>query len=185
VCSAPSKHFLKTEKLAISSKYIMSQIEIYLSAKNLPNKDSFSKSDPFAVLLTKKTPADQFKEFDRSEVVKDNLSPEFSKRFLLDYVFEVEQICKVMIFDCDDVKSGDLSKHDFLGFVEFTLAELVTTPGQVLHKNLLDKNGKLIRKNCVITVKGEESSSSKDIIKLSLRAEKLDKKDLFGKSDPL
>ncbi len=78
-----------------------------------------------------------------------------------------------------------MSKHDFLGFVEFTLAELVTTPGQILRKNLLNKHGKVAKKDAFVVIKGEESSDSKDIIEMILRAEKLEKKDFFGKSDPL
>ena len=53
---------------------------------------------------------------------------------MLEYRFEEQQHIKVAVFDVDS-HSHDLTKHDFIGETEFTLAELVAA-GQTLVKSL-------------------------------------------------
>jgi hypothetical protein len=168
----------------------VSQLEMFVSAVKLPNKDTFSKSDPFVVMEIQDNAhqSGTWKELGRSEVAKNNLSPEFKKVFLCDYFFEEHQQIKLTFYDSDDEskKAADnLKKHDYLGHCEFLLGDLVSAPGQTLHMPILNKKNKPAKKDCVVTVRGEETSSSKDLLKIAFRAEKLDKKDFFGKSDPL
>jgi hypothetical protein len=160
-----------------------SQIEMYVSAKKLPNKDTFSKSDPFCVMEIQEVKSGEFREVGRSEYMMDNLNPEFQKEFLVDYFFEEHQLVRVTFYD-RDARSDDLKKHDYMGHVDYAIGDLVAAPGQTLHLQLLNKKNKVAKKDCVVTIRGEETSASKDIIKLTMRGEKLDKKDFFGKSDP-
>jgi hypothetical protein len=160
-----------------------SQIEMFVSAKKLPNKDAFSKSDPFCVMELQEVKSGEFREVGRSEYMLDNLNPEFRKEFLVDYFFEEHQLIRVTFYDRDS-KSEDLKKHDYMGHVDYAIGDLVAAPGQTLHLQLLNKKGKVAKKDCLVTIRGEETSASKDLIKLTMRAEKLDKKDFFGKSDP-
>jgi hypothetical protein len=50
--------------------------------------DTFSKSDPFVVLMNKKN--NKWTEIDRTETIMDNLNPNFKKSFIIDYFFEVQ-----------------------------------------------------------------------------------------------
>jgi hypothetical protein len=87
-----------------------------------------------------------------------------------------------------------------LGRSEFLLADLVSARRQTLHLPLMKDNGKCAKKDCAVTIQGEEivkktvkpvtNAPTLEIVYLgtltmSIRAGNLDKKDFFGKSDPL
>ncbi|KAG7519488.1 copine-9-like [Solea senegalensis] len=71
--------------------------------------------------------------------------------------------------------------HDFLGQTFCTLGEIIGSTGGRLEKNLSGIPGK---KCGVIIFAAEELSNCRDIATMQLCANKLDKKDFFGKSDP-
>ena len=49
---------------------LRTQVEIFVSARNLPNKDGFSKSDPFCVLEILEMKTNDFVEVGRSETIQ-------------------------------------------------------------------------------------------------------------------
>lgn len=56
---------------------------------------------------------------------------QFSKTFLLDYFFEEIQKLKFVTYDIDDPKHvDDTKRHDLIGEVECTLADVVTAGQQ-------------------------------------------------------
>jgi hypothetical protein len=142
-----------------------------------------SNTDPFVVLAIKDVSTGEFKEIDRSETFQDNPNPDFVKQFQMDYFFEENQTIRIWVFDSDS-KAVDLSKHDRVGFVECMLGEIVASPGQTRSMPLIiSKDGKP-HKSAFVIVRAEEMSSNRDVLKLTIRGEKLDNKDFFGKSDP-
>ncbi|ESN89865.1 hypothetical protein HELRODRAFT_91316 [Helobdella robusta] len=154
------------------------QVEIAVSARNLLDMDITSKSDPLCVLFMKQLASTEYREIGRTEVIWNTLNPDFVKKFVLDYFFEESQKLKFELYDVDSM-STDLSKHDFLGRMECTLAEIVSS--NKLSKELTGIKGK----NCgTIILSAEELNASRDEIKLQFCAVKLDRKDFFGKSDP-
>ena len=109
--------------------------------------------------------------------MQDTLNPSWEKKFIVDYSFEERQVIKFEIYDWDE-KSNNLSNHDFLGRIETSLGTVVSTGNFV---SVLKDSGKSGSK---IHILAEELKTSKEVIKFQFRAEKLDKKDFFGKSDP-
>jgi hypothetical protein len=95
----------------------------------------------------------------------------------MDYYFEESQKLKFEIYDIDSA-STSLKQHDFLGSMECTLGEVVSSVQ--LKRNLSGPH----RKCGAIMLSAEELSSCRDEINLQFSASKLDKKDFFGKSDP-
>ncbi|XP_064254980.1 copine-5-like isoform X11 [Passer domesticus] len=100
-----------------------------------------------------------------------------------------------------DSKSPDLSKHDFLGQAFCTLGEIIGSAGSRLEKPLTMgtaamhprgrrpapavSNGGIPGKKCgTIILLAEELGNCRDVATLQFCANKLDKKDFFGKSDP-
>ena len=76
----------------------------------------------------------------RTETVKDSLkfalqlltflmpsifSPKFTKPFILDYVFEEEQMLRFVVVDMDD-EGAPMEKQDFLGEISISLGNLGT-----------------------------------------------------------
>ncbi|XP_052780413.1 copine-8-like isoform X2 [Mya arenaria] len=155
-----------------------SQVEISVSCRGLRDRDTFSKSDPMCVLHTWDIKSKTFHEFGRTEMIKDTLNPDFVKKFVMNYFFEESQKLKFEIFDVDS-PTQRLSAHDFLGRIECTLGEIVGCGSGRIEKNLLGIQGQ-----SKIFVRVEEVSSSKEEVHMQMRASGLDKKDLFGKSDP-
>jgi len=60
---------------------------------------------------------------ERTEKVQNCLCPRFSKKFVIDYYFEIVQKLKFGIYDIDN-KTVDLSDDDFLGQLECTLGQV-------------------------------------------------------------
>ncbi|KAB0360648.1 hypothetical protein FD754_004804, partial [Muntiacus muntjak] len=118
--------------------------------------------------------------FGRTEVIDNTLNPDFVRKFIVDYFFEEKQNLRFDLYDVDS-KSPDLSKHDFLGQAFCTLGEIVGSPGSRLEKSLTGVPGK---KCGTIILSAEELSNCRDVATMQFCANKLDKKDFFGKSDP-
>ncbi|KAB0354798.1 hypothetical protein FD755_022257, partial [Muntiacus reevesi] len=119
-------------------------------------------------------------QFGRTEVIDNTLNPDFVRKFIVDYFFEEKQNLRFDLYDVDS-KSPDLSKHDFLGQAFCTLGEIVGSPGSRLEKSLTGVPGK---KCGTIILSAEELSNCRDVATMQFCANKLDKKDFFGKSDP-
>ncbi len=60
-------------------------------SRKLIDMDVFSKSDPICVLFVKEFGNDRWKEFGRTEIVWNNLNPNWVKKFVMNYYFEEAQ----------------------------------------------------------------------------------------------
>ncbi|KAL5013366.1 hypothetical protein ScPMuIL_007636 [Solemya velum] len=158
-------------------------VELSVSCRKLIDADVFSKSDPMCVVFTWDRGVRDWREFGRTEIIWNNLNPDFVKKFVMQYRFEESQKLKFQIFDIDS-KSASLADHDFLGAMECTLGEIVAS-GSSFHKRLIGpKKKKVAIFNFLFPVVPEELSSCKEQCTMQFCAHKLDKKDFFGKSDP-
>uniref|UniRef100_I3K186 Copine Va n=1 Tax=Oreochromis niloticus TaxID=8128 RepID=I3K186_ORENI len=150
------------------------------------------------VLYTQGVESKQWREFGRTEVIDNTLNPDFVRKYILDYFFEEKQNLRFDVYDIDS-KSPDLAKHDFLGQVFCTLGEIVGSPASRLEKPLgtltLEMRSKaglpavdiygIPGKKCgTIILSAEELGNCRDYATMQFCANKLDKKDFFGKSDP-
>uniref|UniRef100_A0A8C2UMS5 Copine-8 n=2 Tax=Chinchilla lanigera TaxID=34839 RepID=A0A8C2UMS5_CHILA len=148
--------------------------------RNLLDRDTFSKSDPICVLYVQGVGNKEWREFGRTEVIDNTLNPDFVRKFILDYFFEERENLRFDLYDVDS-KSPNLSKHDFLGQVFCTLGEIVGSQGSRLEKPIVGIPG---RKCGTIILTAEELNCCRDAVLMQFCANKLDKKDFFGKSDP-
>uniref|UniRef100_A0A4W4EYF1 C2 domain-containing protein n=1 Tax=Electrophorus electricus TaxID=8005 RepID=A0A4W4EYF1_ELEEL len=132
------------------------------------------------ILYTQGVESKQWREFGRTEVIDNTLNPDFVRKYILDYFFEEKQNLRFDIYDIDS-KSPDLAKHDFLGQTFCTLGEIVGSPASRLEKPL----GGIPGKKCgTIILTAEELGNCRDCATMQFCANKLDKKDFFGRSDP-
>ncbi|XP_027261444.1 copine-2 isoform X3 [Cricetulus griseus] len=166
-----------TGAIPLASQCCVCKVELSVSGQNLLDRDVTSKSDPFCVLFTEDN--GRWMEYDRTETAINNLNPAFSKKFVLDYHFEEVQKLKFALFD-QDKSSAQLDEHDFLGQFSCSLGTIVSS--KKITRPLLLMNDKPAGKG-LITIAAQELSDNR-VITLSLAGRKLDKKDLFGKSDP-
>ena len=143
------------------------RVEIFLAARNLKNKDLLSKSDPFCIVYLENNSSKYF-EIGRTSRKKNNLNPNWSESFIVDYFFEVKQNIRFNVYDYDD------SDPDPLGNTFSTIGELVSKGTSILNLSI---GGSLV-------VRVQEVKTSRESFIFGLRGIKLDKKDTFGKSDP-
>uniref|UniRef100_A0A8C1G9H2 Copine family member IX n=3 Tax=Cyprinus carpio TaxID=7962 RepID=A0A8C1G9H2_CYPCA len=122
----------------------------------------------------------EWREFGRTEVIDNTLNPDFVRKFVLDYFFEEKQNLRFDVYNVDS-RSSNISKHSFLGQTFCTLGEIIGSSGSRLERVLSGIPGKKCG-NIIFTA--EELSNCRDIATMQLCANKLDKKDFFGKSDP-
>ncbi|XP_036007182.1 copine-9 isoform X2 [Fundulus heteroclitus] len=164
----------------LNSAVPATKIEITVSCRNLLDMDTFSKSDPVVVLYVQGLGTKEWREFGRTEVIENTLNPDFVRKFVLDYFFEEKQNLRFDVYNVD-MRSCNLSKHDFLGQIFCTLGEIIGSSGGRLERMLSGIPGK---KCGTIIFTAEELSNCRDIATMQFCANKLDKKDFFGKSDP-
>ncbi|XP_030632481.1 copine-9 [Chanos chanos] len=157
------------------------KIEVTVSCRNLLDMDTFSKSDPVVVLYVQGIGTKEWREFGRTEVIDNTLNPDFVRKFVLDFFFEEKQNLRFDVYNVD-TRSSNISKHkDFLGQTFCTLGEIIGSAGGRVERSLSGIPGK---KCGTIILTAEELSNCRDIATMQLCANKLDKKDFFGKSDP-
>ncbi|XP_071341821.1 copine-3-like isoform X3 [Trachinotus anak] len=156
----------------------VTKVALSISCDNLLDMDTFSKSDPLCVLLMNSS-GPHWCEIGRTEKIKNCLNPSFSKTFVIDYYFEMVQKLKFELYDIDS-DNGSLQDADFLGELECTLGQIVSS--RKLTRPLVMKDKAPAGKG-TITICAEERTDNR-VVELNVAARKLDKKDFFGKSDP-
>ncbi|XP_070695279.1 copine-9-like [Pempheris klunzingeri] len=164
----------------LNTRVPATKIEVTVSCRNLLDVDTFSKSDPVVVLYLQAVGTKEWREFGRTEVIDNTRNPDFVRKFVLDFFFEEKQNLRFDVYNVDS-RSCNISKHDFLGQTFCTLGEIIGSTAGRLEKTLSGIPGK---KCGVIIFAAEELSNCRDIATMQLCANKLDKKDFFGKSDP-
>ncbi|XP_070616862.1 copine-2 isoform X1 [Erythrolamprus reginae] len=166
-----------TPSVPVGTPNCVCRVELSVCGQNLLDRDVTSKSDPFCVLFMEIN--EKWTEIDRTETAVNNLNPTFSKKFIIDYHFEEVQKLKFALFD-QDKSSLQLYEHDFLGEFSCTLGSIVSS--KKVTRALVLGNGKPAGKG-MIMIAAQELLDNR-VITLSMAGRKLDKKDLFGKSDP-
>lgn len=134
-----------------------------MGCKNLPNLDMFSRTDAMAILQEKK--GTMWREIGTTEVIMDNLNPEWVASFDVQYKFEENQSFKVYVYHIGDpANPRNMMGNQKVGELEFTLHEVVTASDQILVKQITDQKA-----GATIEIAGEEvSSNSNDILSFSL-----------------
>ena len=91
--------------IGLSSKAALKQtIQLSFALENLPNMDTFSKTDAFIILYQmKKQGTRSIKhKIGKTECIYDNLNPHFVTSFEVDYLFEETQTFLMEAYDMDD-----------------------------------------------------------------------------------
>mmetsp|Transcript_5176 Transcript_5176/g.9026 ORF Transcript_5176/g.9026 Transcript_5176/m.9026 type:complete len:682 (-) Transcript_5176:1507-3552(-) len=167
---------------------LASRIQMMFSCRNLINRDTFSKSDPLLVVRMNGV------EAGRTEVVRDNLNPDFIKAIEIVYRFEERQLLEIDVVDVDseysaaNVQAIDLKKQDYLGSSSVVVGEIIGSLGmtklvpikvpQAFQNRVKPQAPPFIR---IIAMELPEQNPH---LSLQFAGEDLDKKDLLGKSDP-
>ena len=66
----------------------LSRVQLFISCRKLKDMDTFSKSDPLVEVLEKGADSQNWNTVGKTEVIWDNLNPDFVKNFIFDFYFE-------------------------------------------------------------------------------------------------
>jgi hypothetical protein len=184
-----------------NSKSLSSKVEIRISCTNLPNFDTFSKSDPKVFIFLEKTvfkdssSTSIWEKIGSTERIKNNDNPVFTKAFYIDYYFELIQRLRFVIVDMDS-DSDEWAKNDYIGYCEKTLGDLIsgsdsnnvyscdiltTIPSGIKVNN---SKARVSPNKPKLNITIREVVNSQYVFNLDISGKNLDKKDTFGKSDP-
>uniref|UniRef100_A0A673BJE0 Copine-3-like n=1 Tax=Sphaeramia orbicularis TaxID=375764 RepID=A0A673BJE0_9TELE len=154
----------------------VTKVALSVSCDNLLDMDAFSKSDPLC-LLYMNTSGPQWVEIGRTEKIMNCLNPRFSKTFVIDYYFEMVQKLKFEVYDIDSENSS-LANADFLGELECTLGQIVSS--RKLTKPLLMKDKRPAgRGTMTVSVFSSDLQVCSEVLYILYYFQ-----DFFGKSDP-
>ena len=148
-------------------------LELHISCVGLADKDTFSKSDPFATvfLSTNNSPKTQV---GTTEVMKNHLNPIFKKSIPVTYVYEMVQSVTVRVFDQDE--GGD---HDFLGEATFSLASVLMAPPEGYSQQLILQG----KPKGNVRVKYSKIGESKKLYTFKLNCTQVKDIEFWSKSD--
>jgi hypothetical protein len=97
---------------------LVQTVRLSIACKNLPNLDTFTRTDGMAVLS--KQNGKSWQKLGMTEVIDDNLNPQWVKQFDVQYNFEVPENYKIDVYDIDDKTAlNAFDRHDYVGSLEF------------------------------------------------------------------
>lgn len=146
------------------------KIALQLEARDLPNLDTHGKSDPFVVVYRRMEPVehpdsasktslaapDEWQRLGSTETVYNNLNPQWATIFTIEYRFGTNSILRFAIYD-RDASEDDITRHDYIGEVQCTVAQIVLADNQRLECPIRNPEFKKSGRSAgVLTIRGEE-----------------------------
>ena len=154
-------------------------VNLHVSAKNLKDMDVITVSDPVCALFIYNQ--GKWNEFGRTEVVWNNLNPEWVTFFTIMYVFEIRQPLMFRVYDVDSDKA-DLSKQDLIGEAQIDLAQIISGNGLTELELKIPSNPNEKRGTFYVTPEQVENSGS--IVTGKITGKNLKKMSFFSRNDP-
>lgn len=151
------------------------KIELYFSCRNLPNLDLFSKTDA-KVLLHLKGMNGNYTKIGETEIIYNNLNPDFSTSITVDYYFEIHQEFKVEVIDID---GKGTSNYEYVGSHEFTLGQIIGK-NKAYYSDLMHHQ----KKRGYIIIRYDKICKQKYLYYFNISAYKLIDEGFFTKSKP-
>jgi hypothetical protein len=136
-------------------------VQLYISCRKLKDVETFSKSDPF-VEVFERVSTPEWTKLGQTEVIWDNLNPNFVKYFSLEYYFEVQQFLLFKVFDAN-IEQGREVKGQQIGEVECSLGEIAGAKGQTLIKDLHLPNLKKKTGNIILRIEKVDSINMSEV----------------------
>jgi vacuolar-type H+-ATPase subunit F/Vma7 len=157
-------------------------IELHVSARSLKDMDVITVSDPICVLFAPSggRSRDPWTEVSRTEVVWNNLNPEWVTYFKVMYVFEIRQPLLFRVYDVDSA-AAQLSAHDFVGEAQVELSQIVAHPAAT--ELTLSLPGRRENRGTLI-IAHEQVEHSSSLVNFNFVGRSLKKSKILFRNDP-
>ncbi|CAD8067375.1 unnamed protein product [Paramecium primaurelia] len=120
------------------------KLELFISCRQLDDLDTVSVSDPYVVLYLKNSQK-KWNQIGQTELIWNNLNPNFATSILIEYHFEAQQHLKLEVHHFISKTQSKI-----IGIAETTVAEIAGSKDQILMADLFNlqkkKSGKIIIK---------------------------------------
>lgn len=146
------------------------KVQLFISCRKLKDTDTFSKSDPY-VEVSEKSRDGQWALQGFTEIIDNNLNPDFVKNFELNYLFEEQQYLKFRVFDSNDGKISQKNR-DFIGEADCTLGEIIGAQGQQTIKTL--KSSQSSKSTGNIILRCEQVTENNDAVMMQITGRDLE-----------
>ena len=114
----------------------MQSIELQFACENLVNVETFSKDSPVLYLLQLQNM--RWVKLGQTELIHNNLNPQWLTKILVSYNFERNDKYRLEVHDVvDQTKINNMNSNEALGYLEFTIHEVVTSPNQLMKRRLV------------------------------------------------
>ena len=100
-------------------------MQLFISGRKLKDLDVFSKSDPICYVHMRNSPQEARLKIGETEMLNNNLNPDFARSFQVDFFFEKEQELLFEMWDDDGGGSKEL-----IGRAKCFLGDIVGARGQ-------------------------------------------------------
>ncbi|KAF4718164.1 Copine-4, partial [Perkinsus olseni] len=157
---------------ATQSPDLVTRIELKLACSKL------RRTSNCRVKVYLKSGLEKYQLIGRTEILPDTQNPTFAQGIFLDFLFEVQQKVRFEVYHVPQ-STGKSRESDFLGLAEMHLAEIVTSPGGVVTREL--EHSTRPSGNGGITIIAEEVQGTKRTVKFNMRCTGLPGKGLFSK----
>lgn len=144
------------------------KVHLFISCRKLKDTDVMSKTDPF-VEVYEISQANKQTKIGVTEVVDNNLNPDFVTHFELNYLFEEVQTLRFVVYDSENGRAI-ASKNNYIGEAVCTLADVQGSPGQQLIRTIKDKN----KSNGCIVLRTEQINENNDRIMIQFEGKGLE-----------
>ena len=143
-----------------------SKVELFFSCRSLLNLDTLSKTD-CQLKIFQGTIQGGWVESDRTEIINDNLNPDFAKSIVTDYIFEQTQKFRV-----DAIDDDGHGKFETIGSAIFELGELMGSKNNLLILHLM-RDLKTTKKGGQLIVRSEEVCGINETVKFMFDCQSL------------
>lgn len=169
-----------TTNLATSNGTVFPLVNLHVCAKNLKDVDVVTVSDPLCVLFIQNQ--GKWTEAGRTEVVWNNLNPEWVTFFTIMYIFEIKQPLRFVVYDVDS-DTANLSKQKIIGQIEVELATIISAGGS-LKLDLNNANNKKDNKCGSIFVTPEQVENCSSVVNFRFTGSNVKKLRVLQSNDP-
>lgn len=142
------------------------KVDLFFKCRKLKDLDTFSKSDPQVRVYMKEnnSSGNAWKKVGETEIIKNNLDPDFKTAVQIFYKFEVQQHIRFEVIDSDGP-----TKFDLEGTLDTTVGRLMGAKDFTFSANLMKEGDKSIRGQIIVMGVPIKQSNAEIILKLGAR----------------
>ncbi|CAD8081247.1 unnamed protein product [Paramecium sonneborni] len=140
------------------------KLELFISCRQLDDLDTTSVSDPYVILYIKSN-KDDWSKIGQTELIWNNLNPNFANSIIIDYHFEVQQHLKLEVHHYVNENQSKI-----IGIAQTSVGEIAGTKDQLLMADLFNQQGK---KSGKIIVKADQVKQCKDDLEITISGQNI------------